>query len=146
MSDDLFQISRIAKYYYEEQLTQNQIAEKENISRPTVSRYLKKAHTLGLVQINVVDLNSTNSELKSHLEKKFDIDEVTISNTYNDFHKVAATYINNKIYTGCSIGVSWGETLSNAIEHMIPSVREQVQVVQLLELQADPKILQKPVR
>ena len=45
----------ICHLYYEDGLSQNEIAEKLKISRPTISRLLTFAKENGLVQIKVMD-------------------------------------------------------------------------------------------
>ena len=41
---------KVSKYYYEKQLTQQEISERLNLSRPKVSRLLKQAEEIGICQ------------------------------------------------------------------------------------------------
>ena len=133
MKNNLKQIIRVAKLYYEEQITQDAIAKHENLSRPTVSRILKEALDLGIVQIRVVDLDPGITELTKVLKARYDMIDVVVSSSLNDLYETAAEYIDRKICTNCSIGVSWGRTLSEVVNQISPrSEKNGVQVVQLL--------------
>ena len=118
MKKDLRQIVRVAKLYYEEQATQEAIAKFENISRPTVSRILKEAIELGIVQIRVVDLDPSLTDLCNTLKSKYNLLDVVVSKTQNDIYETAAEYIDRKICTDCSVGVSWGRTLSEVVNRI----------------------------
>lgn len=48
---DMEQLLAVAKMYYEQGLTQQEIAEKVFLSRSHVSRMLKEARALGIVEI-----------------------------------------------------------------------------------------------
>jgi deoxyribonucleoside regulator len=133
MKKDLRQIVRVAKLYYEEQATQEAIAKFENISRPTVSRILKEAIELGVVQIRVVDLDPNLTDLSKTIKSKYNLLDVVVSKTQNDIYDTAAEYIDRKICTGCSVGVSWGRTLSEVVNRIKPAARKSgVKAVQLL--------------
>ena len=48
-------IMRVAELYYRNNLTQESVARKLNISKYKVNRILKKALALGFIQINIID-------------------------------------------------------------------------------------------
>ena len=50
---DMMQMYRIAKMYYVDNLTQQQIAVSENVSRSQISRLLDQARASGIVEITV---------------------------------------------------------------------------------------------
>ena len=52
-SEELKLLSKIARLYYLEDLNQQEIAEKLNISRTKVSRYLTKARKEKVVEIRI---------------------------------------------------------------------------------------------
>ena len=73
--DNYALLYRVASYYYNDGLTQDEIARIENFSRPHVSRLLDRAKETGIVRIEVVkpDFLSTDSvaaELKERLGLK----------------------------------------------------------------------------
>lgn len=65
-NDDQLLILRIAKYYYLDGLSQQQIAEKENIHRSQISRILKLARELGYVKIRVSTPESCTADVLSN--------------------------------------------------------------------------------
>ena len=60
---DKMTILRIAKYYYLDDLSQQEISIKENIHRSQISRILKLARELGYVQINISVPESCSADL-----------------------------------------------------------------------------------
>jgi DNA-binding transcriptional regulator LsrR (DeoR family) len=62
---DISTIYRIARYYYAEGLSQEEIAVKEGFSRSQISRLIEKAKSLGLVKITVVPPSSQQTETLS---------------------------------------------------------------------------------
>ena len=69
-SDDRF-LMRVADMYYQQEMLQDEIAKKLNVSRTTVSRALTKAKKEGYIKI-IMDFPSENViELEKELEKKF---------------------------------------------------------------------------
>ena len=72
---DMMQMYRIAKMYYMDAMTQEQIAAVENISRSQVSRLLEQARQRGIVEINVrmperISLNELRNDLVRELRLK----------------------------------------------------------------------------
>lgn len=132
-------IIKVAKLYYENNLTQEQIAKKLRISRPRISRLLQESRDSGIVQIRVASFPSPHVDLESRLEKKFGLDEVIVvdvSDTYSheavsqELGEAAAAYFRIAIQDGDVIGLTWGETLSSMIAHLAAEKKQGVMVVQ----------------
>ena len=82
-SDD-YLLYKIAKEYFEENLIQDAIAEREHISRPHVSRLLTRARERGIVQITVVNPAERNvATLKSQFKRMTGIDYIEIAYVAN---------------------------------------------------------------
>ena len=111
----------VAKLYYKSDYSQQQIANKLNLSRPTVSRLLQYAKEKGFVQINIADPIEDNSSLEEALCEKYNLDVVKIAyaplNTTNEIKKSismkAADYLYEIAKDGDIIGVCWGTTIYN---------------------------------
>ena len=58
--DDIGLIYKCCKMYYEDRLSQHQIADQLGISRVTVSRMLSAGRKMGIVRIQVVEPEETN--------------------------------------------------------------------------------------
>ena len=54
---DIRLLTRVSKMYYEQSLTQQQIADRLYLSRPKVSRLLKQARDEGTVPIHAGEVN-----------------------------------------------------------------------------------------
>ncbi|OYO11085.1 DNA-binding transcriptional regulator [Enemella evansiae] len=71
---------RAARMYYLEDATQAQIAARLNVSRPTVSRLIAEARRAGLVRIEVVPPNATeSSELADRLAESLGLQGVRLA-------------------------------------------------------------------
>ena len=55
--EDQRMMLRVSDLYYNQNLSQQEIATKLSISRPTISKLLKSARDVGIVQITVSDIN-----------------------------------------------------------------------------------------
>ena len=117
----------VAKLYYKSDYSQQQIANKLNLSRPTVSRLLQYAKEKGFVQINIADPIEDNSSLEEALCEKYNLDVVKIAyaplNTTNEIKKSismkAADYLYEIVKDGDIIGVSWGTTIYNTYAYEV---------------------------
>ena len=129
----------VAKLYYASDYSQQQIATKLKISRPTVSRLLQHAKDKGFVQINIADPLENNISLEMQLSKKYDLDVVKIAyaplNTTEEIKKCisikAADYLHDIVKDRDIIGVCWGTTLYHLALNLRAKTLKNVQVVQL---------------
>jgi len=71
-------LSKIARLYYLEGLTQQDIANKLSISRTRVSRYLTLARKENIVEININYPSEDFSHMEYHIEKKYHLKECII--------------------------------------------------------------------
>ena len=129
----------VAKLYYKSDYSQQQIANKLNLSRPTVSRLLQYAKDKGFVQININDPIEDNISLEEKLCKKYNLDVVKIAysplNTSSEIKKSismkAAEYLYEIAKDGDIIGVSWGTTIYKMALNLKHKALKGVQIVQL---------------
>lgn len=143
-SIDFRLISKVSSLYYYQDLNQQEIANRLHLSRPKVSRLLKRAREEGIVQISVLSPESSFLELETQLENKFGLKEVLIveSNLSGQQGDISilkrqiglatANYLQRTISEGDVLGVSWGTTLQALIDTMQPKPTENIHVVQLL--------------
>ncbi|MEX2410627.1 MAG: sugar-binding domain-containing protein, partial [Candidatus Paceibacterota bacterium] len=71
-------LTKVSSMYYDLEYNQQQIADRLHLSRPKVSRLLKQACEVGIVQISVVSPTENFIELENSLEDKFGLKEVLI--------------------------------------------------------------------
>ncbi|RBP70203.1 deoxyribonucleoside regulator [Alkalibaculum bacchi] len=130
---------KVAEYYYNEDLNQQQIAKRLNISRVKVSRLLTEARNKGIVKIEIVYPKDNCIELERQLEEKYHLEEVVIisssSNSPDSIHmevtNTAAQFIEEKVNPKDIIGIAWGRTLKR-VSDRISEVNKEVEIVQLL--------------
>lgn len=117
-------LKRVAYLYYIENKTQSEIAKELNIYRTTISRMLKEARESGIVRIRIDGRDSRIFSLEQKLKKRFDLTDVVLATTENDDTEdgkndalsiEAANYFKRVIKDDMTIGVSWGQSLGDAI-------------------------------
>ena len=116
---DKMTILRIAKYYYLDELSQQEISAKENIHRSQISRILKLARELGYVQIRISGPESCSAEaLAVKVKEKTGLQEVYVApsltsraNQEDSLHFFAARYLEELLSHSKNIGIGQGKTL-----------------------------------
>ncbi|WP_318654257.1 sugar-binding transcriptional regulator [Enterococcus sp. S22(2020)] len=129
----------VARLYYQSSLSQQEIAEKLNVSRPTISRLLNYAKEKGYVQITIFDPFSDLFEIEQKLKEKYHLTDVQVAFSpdpeYNSISEYltsyAAEYLEGIIKSGDIIGISWGTTMHKTVSKMNHLDIKGVEVVQL---------------
>lgn len=121
MNSDKRLLVKISELYYEQNKTQNQIANQLNLSRIKVSRLLKKALDTGIVSITI-NTEGIFSNLEELLLQKFNLDTVIIVDSNEDNYKdkiaeAAGYYLNQYIKDDDIITVGWGDTLQRTTSY-----------------------------
>lgn len=133
------QYIEVAKRYYEQGQTQDQISKQMEISRPNVSRILQYCKDKNIVQIKIVNPFIEFNDNERMLEQKFQLKKVLIAHAPNNvYHEIlqaisskAASYLNETICDGDIMGVCWGRTLYNIAKLLTPRMVKGVKIVQL---------------
>ena len=117
-------------------MSQEKIAEKFNINRVRVSRYLKKAREMNIVEIKVNYSKESYQELERLIEKRYGLKECIIIPSHDNdqgiVRELAASLSNalqRIVKNGDSIGVNWGLTLKEVIAFMDSPKTFDVKVV-----------------
>jgi deoxyribonucleoside regulator len=130
---------KVCHLYYEDELSQGEIAQRLQISRPTISRLLQFARDQGLVQIKIADPLKDLNFISTQLEAKFGLKKALVvydasgdENHINDkLGAATADYLDAIVRNGDRIGISWGHTIEAVANHLHETNRTGVQVVQL---------------
>lgn len=128
-----------ARLYYLSDYSQQEIATKLGVSRPTVSRLLQYAKEKGYVRIDIVDPLEDLDALGEQLKKRYRLDTVHVCyspiNEYKEIQKHiskrAADYLFDIVKDTDIIGVTWGTTMHAVAEHLEQKQVRGVEVVQL---------------
>ncbi|MBP2058200.1 DNA-binding transcriptional regulator LsrR (DeoR family) [Lactobacillus colini] len=116
-------LTKIAELYYMQGLTQSQISAKIHIHRTEISKLLKEARKLGIVQITINPNIKNSSNLQKFFIKNFNlknmiiVPDTTESIDLKALGEFAGPYISNIITSNSTIGISWGRTLAHAISN-----------------------------
>ncbi|HTI13619.1 MAG TPA: sugar-binding transcriptional regulator [Dictyobacter sp.] len=129
---------RIARQYYIESLTQEEIARQLHVSRGYVSRLLQKCLGEGIVQVQIQYPFLTNATLEKELRQQFGLKDAVVVAPGHEGEAVAAVgragayYLQTVVGPEDILGVSWGSTLWQVVYHLIGSRDLKLEVVQLM--------------
>ena len=138
--DRLQLIAEIARRYYMDGLSQDEIAKLVGLSRPSISRLLLDARELGIVEIRVNPPIPTVPDLEDQMARKFMLQEVRVlecKNSSDDqvrrqLGRLAVTLLDTTLQDGMTLGLSWGTTVHAVICELRPRRLPNVKVVQLI--------------
>lgn len=128
---------RIAKSYYEDNMSQQEIASTLGISRMTVSRMLQKAREEKIVEIKINDENSY-IELEDKIRGKYGLKEVVIASCPEtvDLKKAlseaAAGLFMRLVKNKDIVAIGWGSTISYIPEYIKKALNLNVTFVPLI--------------
>ncbi len=120
-------LADIAELYYKDGLTQNEIALRVGVSRPTIVNYIKQAHEQGIVDIQIRGSSYKGSNLSRQLCEKYELNDVYIARTAFETDKeaaivklarLAAMALSDLLTEGDVLGVSWGGTIQRAADEV----------------------------
>ena len=132
---------KIAKAYYEDGLSQKQIGLRLGLSRINVSRKLKQARDLKIVQIILSPGNPLNDQLEHEIEKKYGVNEaIVISTDEMDGQQeilralgvAAAECLTRSIQGEETLAVTWGRTVLAIVDALPQRNWPNLRVVQSL--------------
>lgn len=140
--DDL--LVTVATLYYELNQNQQEIAERLEMSRSSVSRMIKEARDRGIVEIRIHRPVYRDYRLEQGLIEHFGLQDAYVLITSPDTRdeqalagvgSLAGRYLERVIASlpqGSSIGISWGTGVHAAVSTMAEDRERQIDVVQIL--------------
>ncbi|MCT4604892.1 MAG: transcriptional regulator [Marinisporobacter sp.] len=127
MSDvsEMTKLVEVSKMYYENNMTQAEIARKIQVSRPLVSKMLSRAKELGIVKIEIRSLFSSNDLIMGQIKNIFNIkgglvvpqgktEYITKQTVLN--HSIR--YIKDMLPEINKIGLGWGYTVGALVDEL----------------------------
>ena len=129
-------LATVANLYYNSELTQSQIADRMYTSRSKVSRMLKKARELGIVEIYIREPRERNLDFEQRLKKEFSLTNIRVIATRNSsedggFQKIAEAasyYFDSIVKPDMVVGISWGNTLHRIIKNIDTNNRKNIPI------------------
>lgn len=128
-----------SRLYYMSDFSQQDIATRLGVSRPTVSRLLQHAKEQGYVRISIVDPLEDLDVLGDQVKQRYRLDQVLVcyspQNEYREIQKQiskkTAEYLHETVQDADIIGVSWGITMYMIAQELQQKQVKGVEVVQL---------------
>jgi DNA-binding transcriptional regulator LsrR (DeoR family) len=116
---DFEQLVRASRLYYELGETQNQIAELLGVTRPQVSRLLKRARAEGIVEIRIVDTTAVDNPAGDALRRRYGLDQVHLAPTIAGpedltrrmVGRLAAEVLRVAVRPGTTVGIGDGASI-----------------------------------
>jgi deoxyribonucleoside regulator len=125
MEDRSELLVRISHLYYKNDLTQQQIADQLNMSRPKVARLLQEARRTGIVRIEIMNKLPLEEEESYDLQRLFNLRRVIIvrteetqAETLESIRRALASIIIDKLEHVSSIGFSYSQTIGNVADYI----------------------------
>lgn len=126
---EILRLVEISRLYYEDGLTQAEIAKRIKISRPAVSKLLSEARMRGIVKIEIKSPLESNENLLRALSRQFNLDGGLIVQTGSADaslkHRLlisqAARYVEKQIRDVDSIGLGWGSDSGEILDELKPN-------------------------
>jgi deoxyribonucleoside regulator len=138
---DEFEIMvQVARMYYENNLTQEEIANRLNLSRQKVSRLLIEARTQGIVRISVIDPTPADPGLRQELKDRFHLHEVVLASGEKlegdqlraAIGLAASEYLTKVLRDDQTVGIGWGRTLFDAVNLLRENGSRRISVIPLI--------------
>lgn len=131
---------QVARLYYHQGLTSDEVARELNLSRPKVSRLLTFAKQTGLVEIRIHDPQALPESLAAQLQQRYPFVTAHVVNVplgssedvWLDRVAVAtANLLNTQLRPSQVVGLAWGTTLDAVSRALTPKNIADLTFVQL---------------
>ncbi len=130
---------RIAWQYYIEDFTQQEIAERFNLSRPKVARLLKEARETGIVEFKITGVPTEHLELERKIRNAFDLKDVIVTPTPSDQSEIrqslgraAAGYLQSIFKPHIIVGLGMGRTIAEIPQFVTPDPTTKCAFVEMV--------------
>lgn len=127
---DFAQLVEVSRLYYELGETQSAIADRLGITRPQVSRLLKRARAEGIVEIRIIDRTAAASPAGEALRERFGLDAVHLAPTVSGpedlarrlVGRLAAQVLRGAVRDGEIVGIGDGASVTAAADALDEAV------------------------
>lgn len=130
----------IARWYYLDGLSQEQIGARAGLSRPAVARILDEARKLGIVEISLKPPIPTVPDLESRLVRCFRLQEARVlarrtateAEALSLLGSLGALVLGELLKDNMIVGIAWGTASQAVVRALTPRALTGVRVVQLV--------------
>jgi DNA-binding transcriptional regulator LsrR (DeoR family) len=131
-------LAKAARLYFIEDRSQDDVAAILGTTRSNVSRMLKQARDLGIVEIRIVDPAQRDHELERALRSRFRLADARVlqvspeTDVLPGVGRLAVQWLDETLRDGQVVALSWGQTLQAVVRAVDGLFRRDVEVVQLV--------------
>ena len=140
--EELAVIAEVARMYYVEGMSQLDIANILYFSKAKVSRALRIAREEHIVEFQINYPLKRSIKLETELKRRFGLKEtLVVTDLYENRNtdisikrigEMAASYLDEILKDGDSIGIAWGRTMYQTVRQLKPTSPRRIQVLQLM--------------
>ncbi len=130
---------QVATLYYEENKSQQEIADQMGVSRSLIALYLKRAREQNIVRIQIVNPGDQCEDLALALQDKCGLRSVDVipnpsaeELVLRSLGGAAARFLEERLQEGDTIGLGWGRTIMETVNLLAPSRPHNIEVVPLM--------------
>ena len=137
-SEDIDLLARIGWLYYKENLNQDAISRKLNLSRSKIVRFLKRAREKGIIHFHVVSSSGNVLQMEKDLISAFGLqDAMVVPSSADDkinqtLGKAAAQYLERHLNSHHLLAMGWGTTISQIANFIRPDNFKKIRIVNLI--------------
>ena len=130
-------LAKAARLYYVDDRSQDDVAAILGTTRSNVSRMLRQARDLGIVEIRIVAPAQRDHELERALLSRYRLADARVlevspeTEVLGGVGRLAARWLDETLRDGQVVALSWGHSLQ-AMVRAVDMVRRDVEVVQLV--------------
>ncbi|MBL8134456.1 MAG: sugar-binding transcriptional regulator [Anaerolineae bacterium] len=133
-------LARVASMYYEQDMTQNEIADELGISRVKVYRLLRESRSRGVVQISIDWPIKRDAALERALAEAFALDEALVLRTaleqplpvLRQLGYLGARYLEGLLKDISSLAICLGRSTFEVINAIRPDLQAHIRIVQAI--------------
>jgi len=131
---------QVARLYYEENLSQQEIADRLEVSRSLIAQYIQRARDAGIIRMQIVDQDDSCADLALKLQKETGVQHVKVVPNPHVSQElalravavVAAEFLSDHLREGDQFGLAWGRTNSMVVDLLKPLHTRGIDVLPLM--------------
>ena len=132
-------MSEIADLYYNQGMTQQEIARRYDCNRFKIAKMIQSAREEGIVEITIHKPSKRHMLLEQSLMEIFQLSNAIVLDTrdlsrteaMSVIGKTSAKYLEHLLAPGSTIGVTWGKTIRSVVSALDQKTQNPVNAVQL---------------
>lgn len=129
-------LATVANLYYNSEMTQNEIAARMYTSRSKISRMLKEARELGIVEISIKEPWERDLDLEKQIQDRYCVKNIRVVTSKEStkeqvmgrLSEVSAYYLDSIVKKDTVVGISWGNTLYHIVKYIDANNKKNIPI------------------